>query len=135
MKLFFVLAVTLVSIVACTQNSNPRAVSANEIQVGGSCEGCQAIHESPVPFDSLKSSTWLPDWNEKGKKLAVSGVVYKADGTPASNIIRDVYHTDQTGRYPSRRDEKGWGRRHGYVRGGMKTERYGGYQLCALRPA
>src|SRR5688572_18925919 len=135
MKLFLVLAVTLVSNIGCTQSSNQKPVAANKIHVGGSCEGCEAIHETQVPFDSLKSSTWLPDWNEKGKKLAVSGVVYKADGTPASNIILYVYHTDQTGRYPKRGDEKGWGKRHGYIRGWMKTNAKGEYQFFTLRPA
>lgn len=135
MKLFFVLAITLVSNIACTQSSTQKAVPANSPPVGGGCEGCQAIHESPVPFDSLKSSTWLPDWNDKGKRLAITGVVYKADGTPAANIILYVYHTDQTGRYPTRGDEKGWGKRHGYLRGWMKTNANGEYQFFTLRPA
>jgi len=135
MKLFLVLAVTLVSNIGCTQSSNQKPVAANKIHVGGSCEGCEAIHESPVPFDSLKSSTWLPDWNNLGKRLAVNGVVYKADGTPASNIIIYVYHTDQTGRYPTRGDEKGWGKRHGYLRGWMKTNEKGEYKFFTSRPA
>lgn len=134
MKLLSVLTVILVSNMACSQNSNNKTAQAN-IHVGGSCEGCEAIHESPVPFDSLKSLSWLPDWNDKGRKLAVNGVVYKADGSPASNVIVYVYHTDQTGIYPTQGDEKGWGKRHGYLRGWMKTNEKGEYKFFTLRPA
>ena len=112
------------------------------MHVGGSCEGCEAIHESPVPFNSLTDVSWLPDWNDKarlpdgqGRKLAVNGVVYKADGTPAPNVIIDVYHTDQAGVYPTKGNEKGWGKRHGYLRGWMKTNEKGEYKFFTLRPA
>ena len=54
MKLLLVFTVILVSNIACSQNSNKKTTPANKIHVGGSCEGCEAIHESPVPFDSLK---------------------------------------------------------------------------------
>lgn len=134
MKLFFVFAVFLVSNVACSQNSNKKTKQLN-MHVGGTCEGCEAIHESPIPFDSLKSLTWLPDWNEKGRKLAVNGVVCKTDGTPAANVIIYVYHTDQTGIYATKGDEKGWGKRHGYIRGWMRTNEKGEYKFFTLRPA
>lgn len=133
MRLFFLFAVILISNIGCTQNSTKKA-SLNSIHVGGSCEGCEAIHESSVPFDSLKDLCWLPDWNDKGTKLAINGVVYKADGTPAPNVIIYVYHTDQAGVYPTKGDEKGWGKRHGYIRGWMKTNEKGEYKFFTLRP-
>ena len=142
MKLLFVLTVIFVSNIACSQNSAKKTTSVNNIHVGGSCEGCEAIHETPVPFDSLKNLSWLPDWNDKarlpdgqGRKLAVNGVVYNVDGTPAANVIIYVYHTDQTGIYPTKGDEKGWGKRHGYLRGWMKTNEQGEYKFFTLRPA
>ena len=142
MKLLFVISVILVSNIACSQNNSRKNTPVNNIHVGGRCEGCEAIHESPIPFDSLKSVSWLPDWNDKarlpdgqGRKLVVNGVVYKADGAPASNVIVYVYHTDQTGIYPTKGDEKGWGKRHGYIRGWMKTNEKGEYQFFTLRPA
>ena len=101
MRAFFLFAVILISNIGCTQNTTKKA-SQDNIHVGGSCEGCEAIHESPIPFDSLKNLCWLPDWNDKGKKLAINGVVYKPDGTPAPNVIIYVYHTDQTGVYPKK---------------------------------
>ena len=142
MKLLLVFTVIFVSNIACSQNSSKKATSLNTIHVGGSCEGCEAIHESPVPFDSLKSSSWLPDWNDKARlpdgqvrKLAVNGIVYKTDGTPAANVIVYVYHTDQTGIYPTKGNEKGWGKRHGYLRGWMKTNEKGEYRFFTVRPA
>ena len=133
MRLFFLFAVILISNIGCTQSSTKKA-SPNNMHVGGSCEGCEAIHESSVPFDSLKDLCWLPDWNDKGTKLAINGVVYKADGRPAPNVIIYVYHTDQGGVYPTKGDEKGWGKRHGYIRGWMKTNEKGEYKFFTLRP-
>jgi protocatechuate 3,4-dioxygenase beta subunit len=134
MRSFFLFAAILISNFGCTQNSTKKA-SQDNIHVGGSCEGCDAIYESPIPFDSLKNLCWLPDWNDKGRKLAINGVVYKTDGTPAPNVIIYVYHTDQTGVYPKKGDETGWGKRHGYIRGWMKTNEKGEYKFFTLRPA
>src|SRR5688572_27130373 len=68
--------------------------------IGGPCEGCEAIYESPVPFEKLNEVDTLPIFSEQGPKLAVSGTVYKSDGkTPAPGVVLYVYQTDQTGRY------------------------------------
>ena len=134
MRSFFLFAAILFANIGCTQN-NTKNARQDKIHVGGSCEGCEAIHESPTPFDSLKELCWLPDWNDKGRKLAINGVVYKADGTPAPNVIIYVYHTDQTGIYPKNGDETGWGKRHGYIRGWMRTNEKGEYKFFTLRPA
>ena len=135
MKLLLVFTVLFVSNIACSQHNSKKTTSVSNINVGGGCEGCEAIHESPVPFDSLQSSSVLPDWNDKGRKLAVNGIVYKADGSPAPNVIIYIYHTDQTGVYPTKGNEKGWGKRHGYLRGWMKTNDKGEYKFYTLRPA
>lgn len=77
---------------------------------------------------------WLPDWKAKGKKLAINGVVYNADKTPAVNVIIYIYHTDQSGVYPTKGNETGWGKRHGYLRGWMKTNEKGEYKFFTLIP-
>ena len=135
MKLLFFFFVILVSNMACSQSNSKKSASVKNVHIGGSCEGCEAIHESPVPFDSLKNMSWLPDWNEQGPKLAVNGTVYNADGSPAPNVVVYIYHTDQKGVYPTKGDEKGWGKRHGYLRGWMKTNEKGEYKFFTLRPA
>jgi protocatechuate 3,4-dioxygenase beta subunit len=139
---FLLIVIALLSTSGCSQNSAKKVDSKKYTNVGGSCEGCEAIHESTTPFDSLKNMVWLPDWNDnirlpdgQGRKLAVNGVVYKPNGEPAPNVIIYVYHTDQTGVYPTKGGEKGWGKRHGYLRGWMKTNEKGEYKFFTLRPA
>ena len=39
-----------------------------DLKVGGNCEGCEAIYESPVPFAELNAIDTLPDFNESGSK-------------------------------------------------------------------
>lgn len=105
--------------------------------IGGPCEGCEAIHESPVPFDKLTMFAKLPDATWDGKKpLGINGVVYKADGrTPAPDVVIYIYHTDETGHYVAKPGAKGWERRHGSIRGWMRTNEKGEYKFVTLRPA
>jgi protocatechuate 3,4-dioxygenase, beta subunit len=99
----------------------------------GSCEGCEAVFEYGDKI--LTAVDTLPDFHENGPKLKVTGTVYMSDGkTPAGDVILYVYHTDQSGVYPTRGDEKGWARRHGYIRGWIKTGSDGKYTFYTLRP-
>lgn len=105
-------------------------------KIGGACEGCEAIYESPVAFDKLSNAVMLPDYNDVGTKIEVSGIVYQRDGkTPAKDVVLYVYHTNQKGVYPTKGDEKGWAKQHGYIRGWVKTDANGFYQFYTLRPA
>jgi protocatechuate 3,4-dioxygenase, beta subunit len=114
----------------CTQAQDKN----NRHTVGGGCEGCEAVYESPVPFDKLSFIDTLPDFFETGPKLIVSGVIYKADGiTPAPGVVLYIYHTNQNGLYSG--GEKGWGKRHGRIRGWMKTNEKGEYKFYTLIPA
>jgi protocatechuate 3,4-dioxygenase, beta subunit len=133
MKTYLILVPVLMlnCLSGCSQNSGR---TQNEVKVGGGCEGCEAIYESPVPFEKLESMVWLPDWNEEGTKLAVNGTVYKPDGSPAAGVIIYIYHTDQTGRYTANPNDSGWGKRHGRLRGWMKTDDKGFYKFFTLRP-
>jgi protocatechuate 3,4-dioxygenase beta subunit len=115
----------------CAQSGNRNKAG----KVGGQCEGCEAIHESPVPFNKLSWTDTLPGFHEPGPKMVISGVIYQADGkTPARDVVLYIYHTDQGGNYTPRK-EKGWGQRHGYIRGWVKTNEKGQYAFCTLRPA
>ena len=146
MKSFCILSATFViSLCSCSQNSAVPKVSnkpaPNEIKVGGRCEGCEAIYESPVAFNQLKEADTLPDFNEAGPTIEISGVIYHRDGkTPAKDVVLYVYHTDQKGNYstkgkdPSFRQD-GWGKRHGYIRGWVKTDATGFYKFYTLVPA
>jgi len=102
--------------------------------VGGPCEGCEAVFEFGTA--RLKNTCTLPDYNQQGPKMEVSGTIFHRDGkTPADGVILYIYHTDQKGEYPTTGDEQGWGRRHGYLRGWIKTDRSGKYAFYTLKPA
>lgn len=101
--------------------------------VGGPCEGCEAIHEYGdrvlTPIDTL------PDFSHEGPKLKLTGTIYHEDGeTPAEDVILYIYHTNQEGIYPARAEESGWARRHGYLRGWIKTDADGRYTFYTLKP-
>lgn len=132
----FLVASLTITISGCTQtNSKEKNNSASQIKIGGGCEGCEAIYEQAPAFDKLNWTDTLPDYFEPGPKLVISGIVYKADGiTPAPNVILYVYHTDQTGRYTSKIGQTGWAKRHGYIRGWMKTNEKGEYKFYTLVP-
>jgi protocatechuate 3,4-dioxygenase, beta subunit len=131
--LFFFWSFIALSLSSCSQTGSQK--TAKEERIGGRCEGCEAIYESPVAFEKLGWSDTLPDFNEPGPKMAISGIVYGAGGRPEPGVVLYVYHTDQKGHYSKKGGEKGWGQRHGYIRGWVKTNEKGAYQFYTLRPA
>lgn len=141
MKSFqFLLIGCILSLHSCSQtHSNPKAgnkPASNEVKVGGGCEGCEAIYESPVAFEQLNEVDTLPSFNDRGPKIEISGTIYHPDGkTPAKNIVLYIYQTDQKGLYAIRGNEKGWAKRHGYIRGWVKTDANGFYKFYTLVPA
>lgn len=139
MKLLFFIpaAFVLFSQPACSQpGSQKQNKPATSQHVGGRCEGCEAVHESPIPFDQLTEVDTLPDFNEPGPKIEISGVIYQPDGkTPAAGVVLYVYHTDQKGVYAKKGNETGWAKRHGYIRGWIKTNALGQYRFYTLVPA
>ncbi|MGE0770698.1 MAG: intradiol ring-cleavage dioxygenase [Cyclobacteriaceae bacterium] len=102
-------------------------------QVGGPCEDCDLIFAG-MP-ENLDWQTQLASPAEPGEKLVVRGTVYHPDGkTPAVGVILYVYHTDHTGRY-SPAPGQTHARRHGQLRGWMKTDSKGRYEFTTIRPA
>jgi protocatechuate 3,4-dioxygenase beta subunit len=138
--LALVLGACLLGSSGCAQNSKQsikvNQPSPNEKKVGGNCEGCEAIYESPVAFDLLNETDTLPGFNETGPRIEISGTVFKPDGkTPAPGVVLYVYHTDQAGLYSQKEPAEGWAKRHGYIRGWVKTDANGTYRLYTLVPA
>jgi protocatechuate 3,4-dioxygenase, beta subunit len=113
--LLLLLPFIMVSLNSCSQTNSQKNTKGGKI--GGPCEGCEAVYESPVAFENLNWTDTLPDFTEPGPKMVISGVIYGADGKPAPNVVLYVYHTDQSGHYSKKGEEKGWGLRHGYIRG------------------
>lgn len=113
---------------------NFHSLAQNRAQIGGPCEGCEAIHEYGNKM--LLTVDTLPKFEETSPKLKISGVVYQSDGeTPADNVILYIYHTNRKGIYETQGNEKGWARRHGFIRGWIKTDRDGRYTFYTFRPA
>ena len=118
---------------ACQTQTKSDAPKSTKI-VGGPCEGCEAIFE----YGSKKLSPvdTLPEFENYQPQLKLSGTVFQKDEkTPASNVIIYIYHTDRKGVYPTIGNEKGWGKRHGYIRGWAETGKDGKFTFYTFRPA
>jgi protocatechuate 3,4-dioxygenase, beta subunit len=98
------------------------------------CEGCEAIHEHD--FAGLSWRATIPPRGEPGERLVLTGRALKPDGvTPAAGVVIYVHHTNAAGVYPRRGNERGWARRHGYLRGWVVTNDSGQYRFETIRPA
>lgn len=137
MKFSILFPMLLLALVGCAQSGSQNPVTKDATKhVGGRCEGCEAIFESSIPFEKLSMIDTLPDFKERGPRIEISGFVYQADGkTPAKDVVIYVYHTNQQGLYPKKGNETGWGKRHGYIRGWVKTDHSGHYEFYTLKPA
>lgn len=103
--------------------------------VGGPCGPlCGGIYEYPKD-QALSNTDSLPDFaNDTTKKLLITGTIYDIDGKPAKDVIYYIYHSDDTGLYPRKGDEKGADSVHGYIRGWIKTMNDGRYAFYTRRP-
>ncbi len=103
-------------------------------RVGGPCEGCEAIYEG-LP-ENLSWQTVIADSAEPGELLEITGRIFKKDGkTPAKDVILYLYHTNARGYYEPSENQTGWARRHGHLRGWIKTDEKGRYAFRTIRPA
>lgn len=129
LSLFLICMITLAYPLPSIGQGNPET----DKIVGGGCEDCKALFD----FGSqvLASVDTLPDFDEKGPKLEISGTIYKKDGkTPAKDVILYIYHTDQKGEYSNKNTPLGKNSKHGYIRGWIKTGADGKYAFYTLRP-
>jgi len=128
---FYVLLAFTISFTSCI-NSQTKQESLK--LVGGPCEGCEAVYEYGnkllTPIDTIVGFNYLKP------KIKISGIVYEQDGkTPAKNIILYAYHTNDKGVYPLSNASTGWERRHGNLRGWIKTGSNGSYTFYTSRPS
>lgn len=126
----FILATSIMSTHSCSQSSKEQ--QSNDRAVGSMCEDCELIFEGMPENISWQYAIAGPD--EPGEPMIISGVIYKNDGrTPAPGVILHVYHTDNRGKYsPAAKQTSG--RRHGHLRGWIKTDETGRYQFTSIRP-
>ena len=102
--------------------------------VGGGCDGCEIMFVGmPANISPVDTSV---GWTEKGQKLLVTGKVYKIDGkTPAPNVIIYYWQTDKNGYYSPTKGMGEKAKRHGHIRGWVKTDENGKYSIYTIRPA
>jgi protocatechuate 3,4-dioxygenase beta subunit len=102
--------------------------------VGGGCDGCELMYIG-MP-EEIGSEAISPGWTEKGQKLVVRGTVFQPDGrTPAPNVILYYWQTDHEGLYSPGTGMDERVKRHGHIRGWVKTDENGKYELRTIRPA
>lgn len=129
MKAVIYIVITLLVVSTCpsAENSEPNQI------IGGPCEGCEAIYE--YGDKRLSATDTLPKFRETEPQLKITGTIYQKDGfTPAENVILYIYHTNRQGIYETKGDEIGWARRHGYIRGWIRTKADGRYTYYTFRP-
>lgn len=98
------------------------------------CEGCDGVFERPSA--ELKSRYAIASPSEPGERLTVEGVVQQSDGSlPAKEVIVYAYHTDASGLYSRGAPTTEWSRRHGMLRGWVKTGKDGRYAFDTIMPS
>ena len=99
------------------------------------CDGCDLMYEGIPLLSNISSETSLAKKDEPGTRLEISGTVYKTDGkTPAKDIVLYIYHTDAQGLYSATQDQK-HAKRHGHLRGWIRTNEQGEFKFKSIRPA
>ena len=102
--------------------------------VGGGCDGCELMYVD-MP-EIIYSEDTSPGWNEKGQKLIVTGTVFQIDGkTNAPGVIIYYWQTDNNGYYSSTVGMNEKAKKHGHIRGWVKTDGNGKYTIKTIRPA
>ena len=110
-----------------------KALQKNKL-VGGGCDGCEIMFVGmPTNINAVDTSA---GWIEQGQKLLVTGIAYKIDGkTPASNVIIYYWQTNNNGYYSPKNEMDEKARRHGHIRGWVKTDENGKYSIYTIKPA
>ncbi len=115
------------SLSACAQETTVRADLYD-------CEGCAGVYERES--ENLTATTEMASKTEPGERLVIRGQVFKVDRiTPAAGVILYFYQTNHEGIYANGSSETQWSRRHGRIRGWLKTDKNGHYEIRTIKPA
>ena len=121
-------------LIACNGQTlkNPSIKKSNI--VGGGCDGCELMYVGmPDVIDSVDTS---PGWEEEGQKLIITGTVFKPGGkAPAPGVIIYYWQTDNNGYYSAKAGMNEKAKKHGHIRGWVKTGTDGKYTIKTIRPA
>ncbi|WP_374172574.1 intradiol ring-cleavage dioxygenase [Flavobacterium tructae] len=129
-KTFFIVLL----FISCNGQNNPIPPIKNTKIVGGGCDGCELMYKGMKK--EISSVDTSPGWSEKGQKLIVTGTVFQLDGkTIAPNVIIYYWQTDNDGYYTPTPGMDETIKRHGHIRGWVKTDAKGKYTIRTIRPA
>ena len=142
MKLIYnvkILIIYLILFSSC--NSKPENTNQNKqsnlnekkLLIGGGCDGCELMYNG-MP-SNIHSTDTSPGWYEKGQKLLITGTIFEIDGrTPAANIIIYYWQTDNNGYYSPIKGMDENTKRHGHIRGWVKSDENGKYSIYTIKP-
>jgi protocatechuate 3,4-dioxygenase, beta subunit len=134
---FVIFVFLLINLTGCNgqikTNKPSTNISNTKKIVGGGCDGCELMYVGiPKNISSIDTSA---GWKEKGQKLLLTGKVYKIDGkTVAPNVIIYYWQTDNNGYYSPTNEMAEKTKRHGHIRGWVKTDENGEYFIYTIRP-
>jgi protocatechuate 3,4-dioxygenase beta subunit len=98
------------------------------------CEGCEAVAETDP--GALSWLATLAEASEPGERMRLSGRVFAPGGvTPAPGVIVYAHHTNAEGLYANGAPDTVWSRRHGRLRGWVRTGVDGRYGFDTIKPA
>jgi len=109
-------------------------ISPISAQVGGGCDGCELMYIG-MP-KNIKSTSYSPSYDKDNSgRLLITGKVFHNDGiTPANNVVIYYWHTDKNGLYSSDGQLTQNVKRHGYIRGWVKSDKGGHYSIYTSKP-
>jgi protocatechuate 3,4-dioxygenase beta subunit len=98
------------------------------------CEGCEGAQEADA--DQLGPHAEISGPAEPGEPMRIEGRVLAIDGkTPAAGVVIYAYQTNAEGLYAGGKPGTEASRRHGRLRGWVKTGADGRYSFDTIRPA
>jgi protocatechuate 3,4-dioxygenase beta subunit len=132
-----ILLIALSFLFACTPKgsveSQTTSSSADSPRPGGICDGCELLFVGmPLKLNSIDTSA---GWETQKQKLVITGKVFHQDKKrPAQDVILYYYHTDDQGIYAPKQGMIPSTRKHGHLRGWVKTGPDGAFSIYTSRP-
>lgn len=120
----------VMSLVSCNNQTQSKHYEKGNI-LGGNCAGCEFMYEE-MP-EKIQHSDTCSAWGEAKNRLIVNGKVFKLDGrTPAKDVVLYYWQANGQGQYSN---GVGKSKSHGSLRGWVKTNTHGEFNIYTLRPA
>jgi len=125
--------------VACSRGGNARAAqsaaAAGQVRPDlYNCDGCEAVAERDPA--GIPSRVILAGPDEPGERMLLEGRVLATDRvTPAEGVVIYAHQTNAEGLYANGGPETVWSRRHGRLRGWVRTGADGRYAFETIKPA